>query len=98
MTKQKGWTLQHPKYGKWFLPYEAVVEDWKKDYREYYKKEPEEPDESTIQTWYHEQFGWCEVYHYGKQLEKPDMQAWEIFFLSQMKKDTDYITKDEEEE
>ncbi len=94
--KEKGWTVKHQKYGTWFISRDSVIIDYKK-YLEHFDEDiPEEIDEACIDTWFYEQISWYEVHFYGRQLERPDMQVWENYFLKQMKNDTD--VPDEKEE
>lgn len=87
--KEKGWVVKHQKYGTWFISRESVILDYKK-YLEHFDEEiPDEIDDDVIETWFAEQISWYEIKFYGKQLERPDMQEWENFFLKQMKSDTD---------
>ena len=87
-----GWTVQHPKYGKWFISRAAVIADWKQDYAQAYPDEPErEPTADEVETWWNEQTTWIEVAANGRQLERPNMAAWEAAWLMNMKEDADYV-------
>jgi len=89
MTKEKGWTVKHDKYGTWFISRDAVRKDYKRYLEQFNDVIPDSFAGADIDTWFNEQIGWCEVHAYGKQLERPDMQAWENIFYKQMKSDTD---------
>ena len=87
---QCGWVMTHPRYGKWFMPRTGVIADWKADHAEAYPGEPvPEPTNETIETWLSEQISWIEVAHYGRQLERPDMAAWEAAWLLDMQRNAD---------
>ena len=89
--KEKGWIVKHQKYGTWFISRESVIKDYVK-YLEHFDEEiPVSFSDDCIEVWFNEQVSWIEVSFYGKQLERPDMQAWENHFRKQMKKDTDWI-------
>lgn len=99
-TLGKGWILTHDKYGTWFLPRQAVIEDWKR-YMEEFDWDglaAREPNEDEIETWFTEQTSWIEVKAYGKLLEKPDMNKWFEHFMNQMSHDTDWFNREEIEE
>ena len=85
---KNGWKLQHPKYGVWFISRASVAKDWKKDQAQAYPdQKPREPIDQEIDTWFDEQISWCEVAAYGKQLKRPDMDAWEKEWLIKMRSD-----------
>ena len=91
MSELLGWTVQHPKYGKWFIPRAAVIADWKQDHAQAYPDEPErEPTTDEVEVWWNEQTTWIEIAANGKQLERPDMAAWEAAWILDMKEDADY--------
>lgn len=85
----KGWIWKDPKYGTWFLPREAVVEDWKQDHF-MFNEDVREPTDDEVEVWYNEQTTWIEVSAFGKQLEEPDMECWKKVYLEQMKSDYEY--------
>lgn len=88
MSEVPGWIVQHPKYGKWFISRAAVIADWKRDHAQAYPDEPErEPTADEVETWWNEQITWLEVAANGKQLERPDMAAWEALWLQRMADD-----------
>lgn len=88
MSELLGWTVQHARYGKWFIPRSAVIADWKQDRAQAYPDEPErEPTSDEVETWWNEQTTWLEVAANGKQLERPDMAAWETLWLQHMADD-----------
>lgn len=85
-----GWTVNHPRYGTWFISTAAVVEDWKKDHEQAYPGEPvPEPDEETIAIWFAEQISWIEVAALGTQLARPDFEAFEQAWLADMASNPD---------
>lgn len=86
-----GWTVTHPKYGKWFISRDAIIVDWKQDRAQAYPEDPaREPTDEEVETWWNEQTSWIEVAACGKQLERPDMTAHEAAWLRQMANDPDY--------
>lgn len=93
--EEAGWTVSHYRYGKWFISREAVAADWKQDHAQAYPDEPvSEPDDETIDTWFHEQISWIEVAAYGRQVERPDMAAIEAEWLRQMAHNANEATLD----
>lgn len=92
LSRELGWTVQHPRYGKWFMPRAAVTADWKQDRAQAYPDEPErEPTSEEVETWWCEQTTWIEVAANGTQLERPDMAAYEAEWMRQMADDADYV-------
>ena len=88
--KEKGWTVEHPKYGTWFISRQSVIDDWKQDRAQAYPGEPvNEPDKGTVEIWFNEQISWIEVSKYGKQVARPDMDAFEKQWLESMMRNAD---------
>lgn len=88
-----GWRLVHPRYGVWFIARDAVAADWAQDYAQAYPGKPvPKPSKESIDTWFAEQIGWCEVKVYGVQLERPKMFDFEKSFQESMSRDTDYVS------
>lgn len=83
---ERGWICKHKKYGTWFLPWRAIVDDWKR-YDAEHGKGGREPDDGTVRTWWNEQCGWIEVRAFGTQLSRPDMAAHEAAFKDAMAED-----------
>lgn len=86
--QERGWICSHPKYGTWFMPWNAVVADWK-EYAAEFESTSVEPSESTVLTWWSEQCGWTEVVARGFQMQRADMAMHEKAFLKAMECDTD---------
>ena len=88
-----GWRIAHPRYGVWFIARDAVAADWAQDYAQAYPGKPvPKPSAESIDTWFAEQIGWCEVKVYGVQLERPKMLDFEKSFQESMSRDTDYVS------
>ena len=86
----ESWACSHPEYGTWVISKASVIADWKFDHRQAYPSNAErEPCEEEIQTWLNEQISWCEISHYGKQIQKPDFAAIEKLWLANMALDVD---------
>ena len=92
----KGWTIDHPKYGKWFISRQAVIDDWKKDHLAYYPHEGErDPSPKEVETWFDEQITWFEVQSVGEQISQPDMKKWEVLWRNNMKTDFNCLSDDD---
>ena len=84
-----GWTCEHPKYGLWFMPRSEVVADWKTYQLQVTGKVIDyEPGEDVVNMWINEQITWIEIYHYGKQLKRPDMAVHEARWNRLMSRDS----------
>lgn len=93
-----GWECSDAKYGVWFISRQTVINDYIQDQKQEYGLDVANlnPDDETINVWFSEQISWIEVYHYGKQLHKPNMQSFEKSWLREMSNNTNWIEKHKE--
>jgi len=88
---ERGWVIQHDRYGKWFISRQIVINEWKKDQADAYPDEASrEPTDDEIDMWFYQQITWIEVAQFGRQLERPDMNKWEREWRQAMKRNPDY--------
>ena len=84
IPNEKGWVIRGTCERVWFLPYSAVVQDYKNFLMEVDKLTSEQADESIvlvedISFWFYEQYIWSEVERDARLLTKPVPKRYKKF-------------------
>lgn len=83
IPKEKGWVIRSACERIWFLPYTAVVQDYKNFIMEYDGLTSEDADEKIggedISFWFYEQYIWSEVERDARLLTKPVPKKYKKF-------------------
>lgn len=91
---ESGWIVEHTRYGRWFVPWDGVVQDWQE--HAFTAPTNEVPGEDAVEAWFSDNIAWAEVSLYGHQLSRPDMAAVEADWLKEMSANENTVSSESE--